>query len=1214
MFFLFLMAGSIQGQNQNARVQKITTSQGLSHNYVSSIIKDVYGFMWFGTWDGLNRFDGSNVLQFLPDTAAGSLSDGVILELGQDNKGDLWVLNLEGLNKYAYQQDRFHLVYQDQESLDAGLRGGISSLAVGADNEIWVGSVHGVVSRLIMDEAMQFVDSLVHYDLRPVMGRSGVSNTNINDLFEDSHGQLWIANNSGLFKLDKSDATLVPVGQGYFPAELPASLVHTIYEDHRGRIWVGHEIGITVFDYRGKVLRSYRTDDNSGLGHAVVRSIGQDRKGRMIAGTLGGVFVLAGDRFHRLPTGNEPFSINNEFISVVWVDEKDNVWVGTEKGGVNRFNQSFQPFSHIDRRPGSGYRSLNNEVVNSVVETQAFLWVGTAGGGLNVIDKQSGKTHYLMQGDRPHKDLSHNFISGLVADGKGGVWAATWGGGLNHVRPSGHSSFTIERYNSANGGLSNYFISSLYRDRHDNLWLGGSLGVEVFDAKAGRFHLLSCKFNGETIGGVSSLLIDSKERLWVGTVNGLYMYELVSDAEPLARIQPETIYFYGHRSEDPSGMSGSHIVSMLEDRTGQLWFSVFGSGLDRLDSLSADKHKAVFSNFSVRNGLAHNIVYGILEDDEKGLWLSTDRGLTHFNYQEGRFRVFTEAEGLISDQFYWSAYHRNPDGVMYFGTTSGLLYFNPVEVEEPVLDAPLVLTDLKVFNQALKVQEDGALSTNIVGAERVELKYHQNMVGIEFAALNYTNPDKIRYRYWLEGVDRGWVESSSRSRVVNYTNLSPGNYVFRVEASGDRGASWSVRSQPFQLVVLPPWWQQLWFRLLLGILLLLSLIMILRAYVRRVLHRAHITILDERHQLRTLIDSMSDAVFIKDNDSRYLILNQGMLQLLGVSSEKDLVGKTDYDFYAPALAGQLWEQERRLLRERLPVVDDEVLVPQGEEMRRMAVTKSPLINSRGQLIGLVGFMRDVTLQRQAEEALSVQREQLRAANEELKLLNATKDRFFSIVAHDLRNPFNALIGFSELLVSRLSKLSQQKVASYAELIYSSALRGYELLENLLQWSRSQTGHLNFAPVQLSLYVTVQEVFSSLTGEAERKSISLEADVPLSMQAYADAQMLQSILRNLLSNAIKYSSSGDKVLLSAASLSDGVAISVADHGVGIPKSLLPSLFLMEGKISTPGTASEAGSGLGLLLIKEFVERHGGVVSVESEEGKGTTFRFTLPNPG
>jgi PAS domain S-box-containing protein len=399
------------------------------------------------------------------------------------------------------------------------------------------------------------------------------------------------------------------------------------------------------------------------------------------------------------------------------------------------------------------------------------------------------------------------------------------------------------------------------------------------------------------------------------------------------------------------------------------------------------------------------------------------------------------------------------------------------------------------------------------------------------------------------------------------------------------------------------------------------------------------SILDERNRLRTLIDNMPDSIYIKDRESRFIVGNKKVATVMGTTPE-EVVGKTDFDFYTHDLASQFYEDEQNIMKTLEPKINYEEpgLDEQGNRVI-ISTTKVPLVNKDGEVVGIVGMGRDITktkrieiqlrkrtedlqetnrlleerqeeIQQQSEE-LTLQAENLRKINTELEKLNRTKDKFFSIIAHDLRNPFHAILGFSELLTKEYHSMDDQQKMGLLELINVSSEGAFNLLENLLQWARTQTDKIKYSPENIDIAELVSNTLNFLTITADKKRIALINKVDASTPVYADRNMINTVMRNLMSNAVKFTGTGGEVSISANSKGDMIEIRVKDSGVGISRENLGKLFRIDTYHSTNGTSGESGTGLGLVICKEFIEKNGGKIKVESEEKKGSTFSFTLP---
>jgi PAS domain S-box-containing protein len=362
----------------------------------------------------------------------------------------------------------------------------------------------------------------------------------------------------------------------------------------------------------------------------------------------------------------------------------------------------------------------------------------------------------------------------------------------------------------------------------------------------------------------------------------------------------------------------------------------------------------------------------------------------------------------------------------------------------------------------------------------------------------------------------------------------------------------------------------------------------------------------ERILLRTLIDNIPDYIYIKNIDGQFLIANNAIAHQFGFESQNELIGKSDFDFFPPELAKKYFSEEQLILKSEKgiynfegPTVDNS----KEKENRWVSTTKVLFHDAQGKIMGFLGIGRDITERKEVEEKLY-------KVYEELKELNNTKDKFFSIIAHDMRSPFVGLMGYSEILSNEYSSLSEEEIISFIKSIDELSHNAYILLENLLEWSRIQTGKIIFTPTDFKLHAELIPTINLLTQTAKNKDIVLDCFIDDKILVNADKNMLSTIIRNLVSNAIKFTHSGGRVTISSRVVNDLVELSINDTGVGIKKENLNNLFKVDKSISTKGTANEEGSGLGLILCKEMVQMNGGNIWVESEPGKGTTFLFNL----
>jgi two-component system sensor histidine kinase/response regulator len=371
------------------------------------------------------------------------------------------------------------------------------------------------------------------------------------------------------------------------------------------------------------------------------------------------------------------------------------------------------------------------------------------------------------------------------------------------------------------------------------------------------------------------------------------------------------------------------------------------------------------------------------------------------------------------------------------------------------------------------------------------------------------------------------------------------------------------------------------------------------------LKKAEAVIETERTLMDILMDTIPDRIYFKDLDSKFIRVNKAMVNLHGMQDTKMMEGLTDFDLYTNEHALQAFNDEMNIIKTGIPIDDLEEKETYSDGSIKWAISsKMPLYNNDGKICGTFGVSHDITNRKIAEEKINLY-------VSELKELNATKDKFFSIIAHDLRNPFNNILGFSELLKEEVRANDLDAIEQYSNLIYSSAHQTFRLLENLLDWANTNRGHMIYSPEILSLKEIAMDITENLKQFAVKKDITLENNIIEDIEVPADRNMLKSILRNLITNAIKFTSKNGKIILSSDIHDHQVEISIKDTGIGMDELTREQLFRLDVNHSTPGTNDENGTGLGLLLIKEFVQKHNGEIFVESEPGIGSTFKVVLP---
>ena len=365
----------------------------------------------------------------------------------------------------------------------------------------------------------------------------------------------------------------------------------------------------------------------------------------------------------------------------------------------------------------------------------------------------------------------------------------------------------------------------------------------------------------------------------------------------------------------------------------------------------------------------------------------------------------------------------------------------------------------------------------------------------------------------------------------------------------------------------------------------------------------------QQHLMRTLMDYLPDHIYFKDLESRFVKINKSQAQLFGLDDPDEAIGKSDLDFFTDEHSKRAFEDEQEIIRTGKPLSIEEKETYEDRPDTWVSTVKMPLLDREGNIMGTFGISGDVTRQH-------MEGEEIRLKNEELQRLNAEKDKFFSIIAHDLRSPFGCIVSFSSLLVELVKEKDYKAVEEYSQIIQQSSQQAMELLTNLMQWALSQTGRMQFKPANFDMTSTIDNAISLVSGVAEEKSISIQKILPGYITLFADKEMIGTVLRNLIANAIKFTYPGGKIVVSAEEVQGNLLVTVKDNGVGISDEVKAKLFRIDENYSTYGTQNEVGTGLGLILCKEFVEKHRGEIWVESDPSgisgeKGSVFSFTIP---
>ncbi len=744
---------------------------GLSNNSVLCSVQDKAGFMWFGTKDGLNRFDGYRFKLFNTNDGNGNnLSIDAIYSLVIDGSGTLWVGAQKGLYYFDAQREKL-IRFSDTLS-------GIGNLATDISGQLWFTADYHIYRCDIQKKKLALVPSLAAYSA--------------NAICQLSDGRMCFALLTGSIVLWQSNNATFSTYDVFAHSPTPASRwISKLVAGNRANVYIGTASqGLKEFDLTTLTYKDLLTA-NADKTTVYVRDILQSKKGEFWLATESGVFILntATNAFTNLRKKYlDPYSLSDNAIYTLAKDCEDGIWLGTFFGGLNYYpkqNLFFQKYF-----PDYSGNSITGSAVREICQdSQSNVWIGTEDAGLNKLNVKTGAVSRFYP-DGSSGSIDYSNIHGLLVDGPR-LWIGTFEHGLDVMDIA--SGRVIKRYKAGPNpfDLKSNFIVTLLKTRSGTIYLGTSNSLSKWAGTDGKFSLVN-NISGDAF--VSSLLEDGDGTIWVGTHDrGLYYFNPATSLK-------------GRFLNDPSNknsLTTNSINALYEDGDGALWLAMEGGGLCRLD-----KDRKTFQRFSTQNGLPSNVVFKVLEDNRKNLWITTSKGLVKMDAARKNVTVYTKENGLLNDQFNYNSGYKDSTGKLYFGSVRGMITFRPDEMHRSDFVPPVYITGLQIHNKEIEVARDsGVLKNSIVYTDNITLSHNQSSISIDFAALGFASPEVTAYRYMMEGVDKDWTYLKT-NRKVYFTNLQPGTYMFKVNAAAN--GTWNAQERKLTIFIAPPWWATWW--------------------------------------------------------------------------------------------------------------------------------------------------------------------------------------------------------------------------------------------------------------------------------------------------------------------------------------------------------------------------------------------------------------------
>lgn len=1073
LLLLLFIVHSSSSQNSFDNYQFRLVAQEASKSGIYAITQDQFGFMWVGTnGAGLYKYDGVNNVTYEQNAKSNSINSNLIYATYVDKRNRLWLGTDEGLCLYNRDHDGFETI-DIQQNFSKGTVISVKSIVEDNTGNLYLGTLNNGLLKLNVKSRKISKIKL-----------ATAENYLVNCLVKAKDGSIFLGTSFGLKVVDplKNEVKQVKIGKD--DSLLTGSIV-SLFFDNKQNLWIGNGYkGLVKLDLYSKVKQVVAYPITS---KRIMSMLATDPKTILCATENDGLIVINDQGVVQQKYLNSKFNIGSLSSNSVWslyLDKDKRIWLGYYNKGLGIFDKPNRKVNVIESLVGNP-QSLQTNCVTSIAKANnGQLWISMEGGGVDVYDPTTKSFKHINKWDTSYcTGLTNDNITKVFIDSKQNIWLNSWNEGIFYLK-KGSRNFI--NYNTKNtSALMSDHIMSIAEDSRGVIWIGTfSKGLHYYTPQDGQFHHCNSKpfyINGLMNLDIRKVMVDSDNAVWIGSTTGLYKVKTNDFNSFLVTSYREKM------SEKRKNQKSTHTINTVyEDKNKDIWIGTDGAGLFRYNKKTENlQRRNDYIDFNEKS------ISAIVQSNDGAIWISGKKGITRLDLKLKTTVNYTTDDGLLSNDFNNNAVLKDENGLLYFGSYEGLNYFNPVNLVKSKKELPVYLTDFKLFNKSvLPLENDSPLTKVISETKKIVLQHHQSVFTIDFIGINYSFPAKNDFAYYLEGFEDSWNYVGNK-RSATYTNLAPGNYVFKVKASEKNGV-WSKNPLELKIEILPPWWK-----------------------------------------------------------TSFAYLFYSLLVLAAVHF------------------GNQYYQNR--------------------------------------------FKQKQMIQFEKEKAIQIEK------------LNTKKLQFFTNISHEFRTPLTLILNPLQDIIKNNSLELPQGVLNKLQTIQKSSDRLSRLINELMDFNQLQFNKMTLKVQQIEVVDFTKEIISYFEEEALSRGIQLEFQPEVSsLTDWIDPKMFEKIIFNVISNAFKVTPDNGKIIVKIAvneglifplidlvSSNPSFEIIVEDNGAGLDKKNIKKIFDRFYQVNNLNKAYYGSTGIGLEVVRGFVELHKGKIEVESELGVGTTFRLFFP---